>query len=291
MLPGMAPSPRIAIVGPGNLGTALGLALRRAGFGIDSVIARPGASSLPKARLLAKRLGTHATTQADQTNADLFWLCVPDSQIREASRLLANQRIWKGLVVLHSSGALASDELQALRAKGASVASVHPLMTFVGRSQPSFAGVPFALEGDQAAVRVAQQIVLRLGAQAYPIRKHDKSAYHAWGTFASPLLTALLATTEKVARLAGVPADESRKRMIPILLQTIANYAAFGAPGAFSGPIIRGDVETVKHHLRALRKAPVARDVYSSLVRAALEYLPAKNSAALAKATRRTPAS
>lgn len=211
------------------------------------------------------------------TDADLFWLCVPDSQIREAAHRLADQRHWKGLVALHSSGALASDELQALRAQGAAVASAHPLMTFVGGSQPMFAGVPFAIEGDAAAVRLARQIVLGFGGQAYPIRKRDKPAYHAWGTFASPLFTALLATTEQVARLAGVSAKDARKRMIPILLQTLANYAAFGAPNAFSGPIIRGDVDTVKRHLRALRGTGPVLDVYRALASAAVAYLPARN--------------
>jgi len=287
MLPGMAPKLRIAIVGPGNLGTALGLALQRAGYTVDSVLTRPGARSRAKARLLARKLQSSASEDAAQVDADLFWLCVPDSQIREAARQLAGQRAWKGIVALHSSGALASDELQALRAKGATVASAHPMMTFVAGSQPAFSGVPFAVEGDAAAVRSAQRILLSLGAQAYPIRKRDKPAYHAWGTFASPLFTALLATTEQVARLASVPAKEARKRMIPILLQTLANYAAFGAPDAFSGPIIRGDVQTVQQHLRALRKAPVAREVYSSLASAALEYLPSRNSAALQRALRR----
>lgn len=286
MLPGMTRRPRIAIVGPGNLGTALGLALRRVGYVIDSVLTHSGAKSEAKARLVARKLQARAIKDVAEAHADLFWLCVPDSQIRETSRRLATQRDWKGVVALHSSGALASDELQALRAKGASVASAHPMMTFVKGSQPRFAGVPFAIEGDAAAVRLSRQIVLSLGAQAYPIRKGDKPAYHAWGTFASPLFTALLATTEQVARLAGVSAKDARKRMIPILLQTLANYAAFGARNAFSGPIIRGDVDTAKRHLRALEKVPVARDVYSSLVRAALEYLPAKNSAALTKALR-----
>jgi len=131
---------------------------------------------------------------------------------------------------------------------------------------------------------VARQIVISLGGQAYPIRKRDKSAYHAWGTLASPLFTALLATTEQVAHLAGVSAKDARKRMIPILLQTLANYAAFGAPKAFSGPIIRGDVETVKRHLRALRGAPLARNVYVALARAATELLPTSNRAALEEA-------
>jgi len=150
-------------------------------------------------------------------------------------------------------------------------------MTFVRDSQPSLQSVPFAIEGDGPAVRVAHRIVKDLGAIAYPIRKPDKPAYHAWGTFASPLLTALLATTERVAEAAGVKPSAARRRMIPILIQTLANYAAFGAPGAFSGPIVRGDVDTVKRHLQVLRKEPAAREVYLALGRAALRYLPAKN--------------
>jgi predicted short-subunit dehydrogenase-like oxidoreductase (DUF2520 family) len=188
---------------------------------------------------------------------------------------------WKGRIALHSSGALSSEELGVLRACGASVASVHPLMTFVRGSRPSLSGVSFAIEGDARAMRVARRVVEDLGGQAYPIRKEDKAAYHAWGTFASPLLTALLATTEQVAVLAGVNRKAAKRRMMPILLQTLANYAAFDAAGAFSGPIVRGDVDTVKLHLRALRDLPSAREVYSALARSALQYLPAKNKKAL----------
>ena len=151
------------------------------------------------------------------------------------------------------------------------------MMTFVRGSQPSLAAVPFGIEGDAAALRVARRIVGNIGGHAYSIRKADKAAYHAWGTFASPLLTALLVTTEQVASAAGVAGKTARKRMIPILLQTLANYATRDAADSFSGPIIRGDVETVKRHLRVLRKIPAAREVYLALARSAIRYLPAKN--------------
>jgi predicted short-subunit dehydrogenase-like oxidoreductase (DUF2520 family) len=137
------------------------------------------------------------------------------------------------------------------------------------------------MEGDPVALRTARRIVRNLGGKAFFIRKEDKAAYHTWGTFASPLMTALLATTEEVAAMAGVSRKAARNRAIPILRQTLENYAAFGAPDAFSGPIIRGDVDTVRRHLRALNNVPIARDVYTALARAALQYLPAKNKNAL----------
>lgn len=286
MLPGMAAKPRVVIVGAGNLGSALALALQRAGYAIEAVIARSSGASLKRAQTLAKRVGARTSTDLSDVRAGLIWFCMPDAEIARAARSLAANIEWKGRVALHSSGALTSHELAVLRDRGAAVASVHPLMTFVRGSRPSLVGVPFAVEGDPAAVRVARRVVESVGGHAYSIRQKDKAAYHAWGTFASPLLTALLATAEQVAVLAGVNRKAARRRMIPILLQTLANYATCGAAGGFSGPIVRGDVDTVKRHLRVLRDAPVAREVYVALAGSALRYLPTKNKAGLARALR-----
>lgn len=277
MLPGMAGKPTIAIVGAGNLGTALALALREAGYRIESVIARGRGRSLTRARRLARQTGSRAVPGAEEVKARVLWICVPDSEIARAASSLAERFYGERRIVLHSSGALGSEALEPLRRKGTAVASVHPLMTFVGRSRPSLVGVSFAIEGDPAAVRAARGIVRDLGGEPYGIKQKEKNAYHAWGTFASPLLTALLATTEEVAALAGVSKKAARQRMLPILLQTVRNYGKLGAAAGFSGPIVRGDVETVQRHLEVLRKAPLPRQVYVALARAALEYLPAKN--------------
>jgi predicted short-subunit dehydrogenase-like oxidoreductase (DUF2520 family) len=283
---------RITIVGAGNLGAALAMCLHRAGYVIDQIVFRDRRSSRRKASLLAKRVGAQAVAIARAAiDSDVLWFCVPDDAIAKVARSLAWKADWKGRVALHSSGALASDELAALRRRGAHVASVHPMMTFVAGSsrtgssqsdssqtgsQRSLSGVPFAIEGDAAAVRAARAIVKELGGEAYAIRRKDKVAYHAWGTFASPLLTALLATTEHVAAAAGVNRREAKRRMLPILQQTLANYAVLDAAGSFSGPIVRGDVETIRRHLRVLGKVPAAGEVYAALAKAAVRYLPGK---------------
>ncbi len=274
--------PRITIVGAGNLGTALATCLHGAGYVIDQVVFRNSGASRRQAAALAKRVGARAVEVAQATiDSDVVWLCVPDDAIATVARSLAQNADWKGRVALHSSGALASDEMVALRRRGALAASVHPMMTFVAGSRQagselSLAGVPFAIAGDAAAVRASRAIVKELGGKAYTIRRQDKVAYHAWGTFASPLLTALLATTEHVAAAAGVNRREAKRRMLPILQQTLANYAALGAAGGFSGPIVRGDVETIRRHLRVLRKVPEAEQVYAALAKAAVRYLPGK---------------
>lgn len=278
----MAARLRIAIVGSGRLGTALTLELKRAGYTISEIVSRNSAGSKRRARELAGKVEASASTSANaRLDADLVWFCLPDREIAAVSQALASLIDWRRKTAFHSSGALASDELKALRRRGAAVASVHPMMTFVSGSIPSLKGVPFAVEGDAAAVRVARQIVKCLGGEAFTIRKQHKAAYHAWGAFASPLLVATLVTAEQLARSIGLSAAQARDRMLPIVRQTLANYEALGPAGAFSGPIVRGDAEVVRKHLQVLRNAPEARDVYLALARAALRYLPAQNRAKL----------
>jgi len=282
MLPGMAGKPTITILGPGRLGTTLALALAQAGYKVVE-LASP-ARSARRTKALAKKVGARAlVTPPTHVRSDLLWLCVPDAEILPVARELAAKKSWSGSIALHSSGSLSSDELRALRQCGASVASAHPLMTFVRGSRPSLEGVPWAVEGDATAVRVARRIISDLGGESAILRKSAKPAYHAWGAFLSPLLVAHLVTAEQVARAAGLSAAAARKKMLPIVRQTIANYAALGPGGAFSGPLVRGDAEVVGMHLKALKRLRGANQVYRALAREALRELPVQRRKQLEK--------
>jgi predicted short-subunit dehydrogenase-like oxidoreductase (DUF2520 family) len=272
----MAAKPSVTIIGPGRLGKALAQAIYTSSYKLRELVVRPSAASQRRARILAKSLGAVAVTlPRAKFDADLIWICVPDRDIARVATEMVSRADWRGKFVFHASGSLTSDELHVLRQRGAGVASVHPLMTFVAKSIPPLQGVPFGIEGDRRAVSLARHIVRNLGAIPFPIRKDKKAIYHAWGAFASPLLLATLVTAERVARLSGIPAGEARRKMMPIARQTLANYAKLGPAGAFSGPIVRGDVETVRRHLRVLPRE--ARQVYIALAHAALRYLPSQN--------------
>jgi predicted short-subunit dehydrogenase-like oxidoreductase (DUF2520 family) len=253
----------IAIVGVGRLGTALAQRLSESGYKISKVNSRK-------------------TPRASQLRADIIWFCVPDAEIGAVARSFLEVE-WEGKVAFHSSGVLISDVLSQLRRVGACVASVHPLMTFVKGSVPELATVPFAIEGDQTAVRMARRIVRDLGGRPVGIRKQDKVAYHAFATMICPLLISLLAASEKAAALAGIPKAEARRRMLPIIRQTLRNYEKLGPAGAFSGPIVRGDVATIRAHLEVLAKVPSAKSAYTALGRAALDFLPNRNRGQIAR--------
>jgi predicted short-subunit dehydrogenase-like oxidoreductase (DUF2520 family) len=147
-------------------------------------------------------------------------------------------------------------------------------MTFVPGATPRMEEVPFALEGDSRAVAAARRIVRDLGAESFTIKKTAKPLYHALGSFSSPLIVAALVTAERVGRNAGLSASQTRRVMGPILRQTFKNYEERGAAAAFSGPIKRGDVNTVSRHLQELKRVPGASEVYRALVKSALMDLP-----------------
>jgi len=269
----------IAIVGPGRLGTSLARALQRSGHPIAEIVYRRGPSGRA-ARALAKSLRAQALVYPEQY-APIVFLCVGDSQLGAVSQELANWP-WRGRVALHTSGAVTSDILALLREKGASVGSMHPMMSFVRGAATPLKNVSFALEGDGRALRVARQIVRDVGGTSFVLKKEKKPLYHSFGAFTSPLLIATLAAGERVARKAGLSESQARGAMGPIVEQTLKNYLEKGTAGAFSGPLIRGDVETVRKHLDVLRTVPAARAAYIALVRSALETLPVRNAADIA---------
>ena len=265
-------------MGAGHLGSALAGALYDAGFRVAELVTRNHPASLKRARRLARRVGSKATT-LNQTElaADVIWICVNDDAIRPVAAQLAARGSWRGKLALHSSGALSSDELRPLKRRGAQVGTAHPMMTFVGNASVSFKGISFALEGDAKAVAFGRKVAKALGMEAFTIPKSSKVLYHATGSFSSPMVIALMSFAERVAAAAKVPRKSIPKVIRPILQKTLENYFAGGAAAAFSGPINRGDMATVRKHLEQLKRVPGAGDVYRLLAREAAKSLPVKN--------------
>lgn len=288
--------PTVVLVGAGSLANVLAAVLPDAGFEVEEIVVRDTPRARRRGRVLAARAGARVVSaQTAKLEATILWFCVPDGEIQDAAASIA-ERLAAGpksriRFAFHSSGALLSDELDSLRKTGVSVASVHPLMTFVAGARPSLPrrflhGVPFALEGDARAVREARRMVCALGGESFSLPANRKAAYHAWATLTSPLLLALLVTLEEAALAAGLGRRDARRKSLPIIRQTLANYSRLGPARSFSGPLVRGDADTVGKHLAMLKKHPGVREVYLALARAALRGLPVKNQGKLKRLLR-----
>jgi predicted short-subunit dehydrogenase-like oxidoreductase (DUF2520 family) len=228
-----------------------------------------------------------------QLQADVLWLCVPDAAIAQVTRRLLQRAAARGLslkgkIVVHSSGALSSEVLEPAARAGASVASVHPLMSFPTRTPVPLQGVPFGVEADAASRRILNAIIRRIGGRPFPVKAESKALYHALGVMASPLLVSHLTVAHKLAGLAGFTPREARRLLEPIARATLDNVFRRGAGKSFSGPLARGDAETIRLHLQALEPHPMLAGVYRSLALHALDALPTRGKRALRRVLRTT---
>jgi len=264
--PGPGAALTVGIVGPGRAGLGLALALTRAGVRVLGV---HGRHRKPVPR------GVKLTADGAPPwlrEADVVILAVRDDALRPlVSQLAEAGGLAHGQVALHLSGALTHDVLEPLAAEGAALGSMHPLMTVSeepGRASQHFKGACFALEGDLAAVAAADAITRRLGAVPAFIAPEAKAAYHAGAVFASNYVLACLATAERLLEDAGMSRESARAALLPIARATVDNVGRLGPAAALTGPIARGDVETVRKHLRAV--PPEVAALYEALGRATL---------------------
>jgi predicted short-subunit dehydrogenase-like oxidoreductase (DUF2520 family) len=278
----------VSIVGLGNWGSSLAYALHAAGVRLQEVIlsrARSGAGHSAWARALPL-----TTLERAQLEADVLWLCVPDAAIaRVTGRIVkrVGKRGLKGQIIVHSSGALSARVLQAAARVGASVASVHPVMSFATRVPVSLQGVPFGVEAEAAGRRILNAIVRQVGGRPFAVEAGSKALYHAVGVLSSPLLVSHLVAAHEAAILAGFTPLQARRLIEPIVRATLDNFFLRGPGKSFSGPIARGDVQTIDLHLRALKPHPMLTGVYRSLALYALKTLPAPAKKKLRSSLRR----
>jgi predicted short-subunit dehydrogenase-like oxidoreductase (DUF2520 family) len=247
-----------------------------------------------RAREAARRAGGGARAFTDPVRAvrgaDLVLVAVRDGEIVGTSLALARARAVKpGALVLHLSGAVPSAALAPLRAQGARTAALHPLQTFADGGA-RLEGVHWFHEGDARGECTA--LVRRLGGRLHPLDPSRKALYHAAAVAASNYLVAVEDLAVRLAEAAGVPRGQALSALLPLVRGTVRNLERVGLPGALTGPVARGDAETVRTHRRALRAAGKALDeAYAALGRHALRMavergLPPSRARAVARALR-----
>jgi predicted short-subunit dehydrogenase-like oxidoreductase (DUF2520 family) len=245
---------RLSIIGAGRVGQTLGRLGQEAGYDIADVVCRTRRSALTAARFIGA--GTpQAASGARLQAANVIFITTPDDRIDQARQLLAHNARGVGRgIVLHTSGALASTALAALRDAHFAVGSCHPLQTFespkqaLGVIRQSY----FCVEGDVRAVRAARMFVRRIGARAFEIPTAMKPLYHAAAVMACGGVTALLSASLNALQHCGLKEAEARCVLLPLSEATLANVHAVGPHRALTGPVRRGDVGTVQQNLDAL---------------------------------------
>ncbi len=247
----------MALVGPGRAGTAVATALVTAGWQVVTVAGR--APDAPSTQAAAARFGAEATALRDAArDVDLVVIATPDAAIEAVAAELATA-VRSDALVVHLSGARGVDVLGAVPAR---TGALHPLQTLpsaeVGAAR--LPGAWCAVAGDPQVVVLARSI----GLQPIEVADGDRTAYHAAACIAANHLVALLAQVERVA---PVPLEA----FLPLVRAAVENVAQLGPQAALTGPVARGDVETVRSHLGALPDGD--REAYLALGAARLRAL------------------
>jgi predicted short-subunit dehydrogenase-like oxidoreductase (DUF2520 family) len=205
------------------------------------------------------------------------FLSVPDDVLPEMAHALAGQGAAPdGCSAFHLSGALSSDVLAPLHARGYAVGTFHPLQSVAHpvTGAERLPGSYFALSGERAAVQVARRLVGQLAGSILTIPVTRRPLYHAAAVTASNYLAAILALAGRLLVHAGVPEDEALPALLPLARGTLANIADMGLADALTGPVARGDVETIRLHLRTME--PREREVYRALGRELVDLVTAR---------------
>jgi predicted short-subunit dehydrogenase-like oxidoreductase (DUF2520 family) len=251
----MERKPDIAIVGPGVVGTALGVLAAGSGYRVAAV----GGRRAPQAKAAAARIGPGVRScRIDEAArcGRLVLLTVPDDAIETVCGELARAGAFaRGAVVAHCSGALSSEVLAPARDRcGAAVGSLHPLQTFadVDAAVAAFPGTHCFIEGDEPAAGELAALAEAIGGRAVRIAADAKPLYHAAAVLACSHLTCLLDAALVAAGRAGIPGAQAGEALRPLVEATVANVFRTGPAAALTGPIARGDHALVARQVRRL---------------------------------------
>jgi len=254
----------IAIAGAGRIGQALGRLLRERGEPVVAVASRSPERARAAARFVG---GVRAVGYSEAPEcASRVLIAVPDDALSSVAEAVAGAGMKDG-ACLHTCGTRGPEALAVLAAQGVSCGALHPLQTVASPEQglSALPGAAFAVTGEGPAAAWAQRIVALLDGLVLRIPAERRPLYHAAAVMASNYVVGLIDAAVMLMGAAGVEEDRALRALAPLVRASSMNALTLGPLKALTGPIERGDVETVSLHMQALAEtsAPV-REFYRS---------------------------
>lgn len=266
----------VGVIGLGRVGSAIAravaglppqtghrlVAVSPRGTGGPSELAdQVGVASLPGPQLMGQ--------------ADLTVIAVPDDALAGAAARLAEDVAatdWAGAVV-HCSGALDGSALRPLADLGRPVGAWHPLQAFPTRSSPVRPGITWALTAPEPLAGTLASLTRAVQGRPVTLAAAAKPAYHCAATMAANYLVTQVWHAVGLLESCGLTRPDALSALIPLLDSTVAGLAAAGLPDGLTGPLARGDTQTVARHLHALEATPTTGELYRAAGTATLPIL------------------
>lgn len=258
---------RINIIGAGRLGQTLGKLINlNTTNDIQAICNQSIESSRHAAQLIGA--GTPYFKIADLPPAELTFITTPDDKIRAIAQALSESKSFmRPSAVIHCSGALGSNLLESLKNQGCCIASIHPMNSFASPafSVTQFKGTFCAGEGDAEALSKGFKIFHAIGGEVIHLNTHDKSLYHASGVIASNYLVTLAQQSLECLIHSGLEKKTAMQLLTRLMRGTLNNLEETLSPtDALTGPIKRGDINTVNQQIAAL--TPLGLEKFYSMM-------------------------
>lgn len=254
---------RIGIIGAGKVGTTLGKYLSIQGKNVTGFYSRTHES--------ADEAATFAETETYSSlcklveESDVIFITTPDGVIPQVWGELLHQDI-SNRIICHFSGSLSSHVFSGREEAGASGISMHPMYAFSDKfhSYEQFHTAYLTLEGDPEAVAVMKPMWEAIGHHVLTLKAEDKIKYHAAAAMASNEMLGLMQASLDILSECGFSEKDSMALLTPLVQGNIASMLEKGCVNALTGPVERGDTQTVRKHLQALEGSKAGK-IYQSL--------------------------
>jgi len=265
----------VAIIGAGRVGSSVGFLLKRAGYVVTAVMARSRASAEKAVDFIGAGEPTTDAVKA-ASKAEIVFITTPDGAIKTiCDKIASGGGLKAGSLVVHMFGAQSLELLDAAKSVGSYRAVIHPLQSVPSPAQgiKNLPGSYFRTEADSEALAIAHELVKALGGVelVMPKWRPDKDSaalYHAGAIAVSNYFVALVDYGLKFYQALGADKQEALKALLPLIKGTLQNMETLGTTDALTGPIARGDVETIRGHIEAMqKKTPELLGLYKELAR------------------------
>lgn len=246
---------KAAIIGAGIISYSLTSALIKNGYEITSVISKNIESAKTLARKFSIRKYSNDLEQIPKSTK-LFFLSVPDGEIKKVAAEISHLKLnFENINFIHLSGSENISVLNSIKRKGGITASIHPMQTFPSKKVFTLKNVYSAVEThNEKHSKYLENFCKKLGMIPFKIKSNQKTFYHLAGVFASNFLAGNLSISKKML----MQNDIDEKMFFNILSSTInstlSNVKKVGPAKALSGPVDRGDIQTIRKHISSLKK-------------------------------------
>ena len=252
-------TPTIALVGPGKVGCAISARLHAAGLSITTVVSREQSRAQDACCFIGCSENLATTHISSAVQADIILIAVPDDYIAETSQALQDSHsLGPDQTLVHFSGLLPAQILShtedTTRENG--LLSFHPLMPFADREHgvKQLENCPCALEGNHLGLKVGKLLANKLSVRDFNLRTNDKATYHTAASMASNFAITLLATAKQLLDQCQIDEYDSLTLLNPLVNATLENLFTSTPEEALTGPIVRGDTQTVSQHIDTISK-------------------------------------